>query len=179
MVLQAILSYQRAAGVAQRIYANQEAIEILDRALGLIETQTGSGRTAQAEQELALQEARGVSLIVLKGYGVPQVRETYTRVRALYQQLGRPLSPPVLQASARICLVRPELKEAYELGEQLLAQSQHERDPVASVEAHYLLGVTLFWEGKFLLAREQLNKALACYDQQQCKGPHCTVRAGP
>ena len=169
MALQAILAYQRAAGVAQRIYANQEAIEILDRALGLIETQARSGRTAQAERELALQEARGVSLIVLKGYGVPQVRETYTRVRALYQQLARPLSPPVLEASARICLVRPELKEAYELGEQLLAQAQHERDSVASVEAHYLLGVTLFWEGKFLLAREQLNKALAGYDQQQAK----------
>jgi predicted ATPase/DNA-binding SARP family transcriptional activator len=169
---QAVLAYQRAAAVAQRIYANQQAIEILDRALGLqelIETQTRSGRTEQVERELALQEARGVSLIALKGYGAPQVRETYTRVRALYQQLDRPLSPPVLQASARISLTRPELQEAYELGGQLLARAQHQRDPVARVEAHYLLGVTLFWQGKFLLARKQLKRALAGYDQQQAR----------
>ena len=177
LVRQAILSYQRAAVVAQRIYANQEAIDILDRALGLIETQTGSGSTEQAEQELALQEARGVSLIALKGYGVPRVRETYTRVRALYEQLGRPLSPPVLQALARISLVRPELQEAYELGEQLLARSQHERDPVAGVEAHYLLGVTLFWQGKFLRARDELSKALAATTSSGSVSTlHCTDR---
>jgi predicted ATPase len=169
LVRQAILSYQRAAVVAQRIYANQEAIDILDRALGLIETQTGSGSTEQAEQELALQEARGVSLTALKGYGVPRVRETYTRVRALYEQLGRPLSPPVLQALARISLVRPELQEAYELGERLLARSQYERDPVAVVEARYLLGVTLFWQGKFLRARDELSKALARYDDERSR----------
>jgi DNA-binding SARP family transcriptional activator/predicted ATPase len=161
----AIAYYRQAAAAAQRIYANQESLDFLNRALALLETLPDSAQ--RAEEELSLLTALGVSQIVLEGYGAPNVRATYHRVRALCQRLNRPLSPPLLRIMAIIALVWPELPQAYKLAEQLLHHAQEERDLVSHVEAHYLLGVVSFWQGQLIPAREHLEEAIDGYDPRR------------
>lgn len=162
---QAIPYYQRAAAMAQRVYANEEAIGLLNRALALLAALPA--RPERDECELMLQTALGVPLVATRGYGATAVRAAYTRAHALCRRLGKPTSPPVLRALAIAYVVRSELEPAYELGRQLLSQAQHEQDPILLVEAHYVLGVTLFWQGVFATARTHLEQALSYYVPQR------------
>src|SRR5262249_39709264 len=88
----------RAAEVAQHVYANEEAIGLLNRAVALLDflapSQERDGR------ELAILTALGVSLVATRGYGAAEVIEVYQRSHELSRQLGKPLNPPVLRALA-------------------------------------------------------------------------------
>jgi predicted ATPase len=63
-------------------------------------------------------------------------------------------------------LVGGEIADAGQFGLQLLTQAQKETNLVAEVEAHYVLGVTYHWQGRFTEAREHLRKAIDRYDRQ-------------
>ncbi|HWQ13341.1 MAG TPA: AAA family ATPase [Roseiflexaceae bacterium] len=161
----AIGHYQRAASVAQRIYANEEAIALLDRGLALLAAlPPGPGRD---ERELAMQTALGPSLVANAGYGSPRTTVTYHRALALCEQLGRPSEPPILRALAISQITHAEFERAYELGAQLLAIGERSQDAVRQVEGHYVLGVTLFWQGEFARSRDHLEAAIAHYDPKQ------------
>jgi predicted ATPase len=161
----AIPYYQRAAAVAQALYANEEAVTLLNKALAaLAGVPAGSER---AELELALQTALGVPLLALKGYSAPDVRAVYIRARQLAEALGRPAEPPVLRALALVSIVRSEFGNACELGEQLRQLAEQRGDTTLFVEAHYVLGVSYFWLGEFEAARRHLEQALESYDPAQ------------
>jgi tetratricopeptide (TPR) repeat protein len=68
--------------------------------------------------------------------------------------------------------VRGKLQTAHELAEQLLRLAQRVHDPALLVEAHSVLGATLFSLGEFASAREHAEQSLALYDAQQ---PHALV----
>src|SRR6266699_6116366 len=70
MIEQALPYYQRAAAVAQRVYANEDAISLLSRSLKSLELlPAGSKRD---KQELSLQLALAPIYIVTKGWGTPE-----------------------------------------------------------------------------------------------------------
>jgi DNA-binding SARP family transcriptional activator/predicted ATPase len=164
---QAIHYYQRAAAVAQRVYANEEAISLLNKGLALLRRLPQN--LERDARELALQTALGVSLVATRGYAALDAIDVYSRARALCQRLSRPPSPPVLRALAIAHIVRAEFQQARDLGDQLLALAEHDQDPVLLVEAHYVLGVTLFWQGAFAPSRGHLEQAIARYDPQQSR----------
>ncbi len=90
-----------------------------------------------------------------------------SRSRELCQRLGMPPSPPVLRALAIASVTQAEFQQAHDLGDQLLGLVQRHQDPVLLVEAHYVLGVTLFWKGALALSRSHLEQAVAHYDRQR------------
>jgi DNA-binding SARP family transcriptional activator/predicted ATPase len=169
---QAIAHYRRAAEISQRVYANEETINLLNRALILLDTLPHTSH--RDEQELALQTALGVPLVATKGYGATAVRETYIRALALCQQLEKPASPPILRALAISYVVQPDLRQAYQLGEQLLKLARRKQDEMLLVEGHYVLGVVSFWRGEFAASREHLETALAHYGSQR-RRTHLTM----
>ena len=60
--------------------------------------------------------------------------------------------------------------ETYAQGKVLLTladQASAELYPVLVVAGNYVMGVTTFWQGEFLLARQHLERALATYDVKQ------------
>jgi predicted ATPase len=63
--------------------------------------------------------------------------------------------------------VRAELRTAHELGEQCLKLAQSAQDSALLLEAHFALGLTLFWLGELALAREHFEQGMALYDLQQ------------
>ncbi len=161
----AIPLYQRAADRAIRLYANDEAVALLRRALALLGALPEDRR--RRERELAIRIAIGVPLVALDGYAAPVVQDAYTRALDLCGLLGEPPGPPVLRALAIAAVTRCEPKQAYEFGEQLLARAGKERDPVLIVESNYVLGVARFWLGDFAAARERLEEALSSYDRSR------------
>jgi predicted ATPase len=86
LAAQAIPYYQRAAAAAQRVFANEEAIDLLRRGLALLREQAESPERQAAE--LALQTALAACLVASRGYDTAEVIEAYGRALGLCQALG-------------------------------------------------------------------------------------------
>jgi adenylate cyclase len=164
---QAIKYYQRASEVAQRVYANEEAISLLNKGLALL--QRLPTRPERDTRELALQTALGVAMVATRGYGAVEVIDVYGRAQALCQALGNAPNAPILRALAIAHVSRAEFQHAHDLGDQLLSLAERNHDLVLLVEAHYVLGVMLFWRGAFARSRWHLEQAIAHYDPQQSR----------
>jgi predicted ATPase len=137
---------------------------LLLRALTLLEILPHSKE--RNEQELALQTYLGISMVSTKGYGAPEVLKVYSRARQLCDLLKKPVTSPILRALALAHLSHTEFN-ALVIGNQLLGRAEHEQDNMLVVEAHYLLGVTLSWQGVFTKSGWHLKQALAQYDPER------------
>jgi predicted ATPase len=166
LIAQAIPYWQRAGQRAIQRSANVEAVTHLTKGLALLEMLPDNPERIQ--QELALQTALGLALIATKGYAAPEVEKTYARARQLCQQIGDTAQLfPVLRGLWIFYVVRGALQAARELGEQILSLAQRQRDPVLLVEAHRVLGTTVFYLGELAQAREHLDQGIALYDRRQ------------
>jgi DNA-binding SARP family transcriptional activator len=82
----AIANYQRAAATAQRLYANEDAVDLLSRGLALLEhLPPGAKRDAQ---ELNLQLALAPLYRMTKGWTSPEVEQTLDRAMELCDKVG-------------------------------------------------------------------------------------------
>jgi predicted ATPase len=143
--------------------ANAEAITHLSAALALLHTLPDTPERAQ--RELTLQIAVGNVLIATKGYSVPEVGTAYNRARALCQQMGEtPQLFPVLWGLWIFYLQRAELQTGRELAEQFLRLAQTAHDSALLVEAHSMLGLTLFLPGELASAQVHTEQGIALYD---------------
>ncbi len=125
---QAVQYLGLAAENAMRRNAYQEAIALLNRALGTLKFLPDTPELAQ--QELALHIALGVPLLMTKGYAAPEIEQTYARAQEICQQLGaHPQHLPALAGLFRFHLVRSELATARVLGEQVMQLAQNSTDP--------------------------------------------------
>ena len=162
---QALAYYEKAFIWAQHMFAHREAIRLLHKALTLVETL--SPKRERYEQELALQTYLGISMVSTKGYGAPEVLKVYTRAQELCNQLGKPVTSPILRALAIAHLSLTEFDQALIIGNQLLERATQEQDKLLLVEAYYILGVTLSWQGVFNKSCQELKQAVDYYDPSQ------------
>jgi DNA-binding SARP family transcriptional activator/predicted ATPase len=166
LAAQAIPYYRRAAQVAHRLAAVEEAISHLNRALALLLAQPETPQRVQ--QELALQVALGAPLIAARGYTAPELERAFNRAQELCQQIGEtPQLFQVLWGLGRFYLVRPQLDAAVKIGQRLLAQARRTRDPDLLLEAHNSLGAVRFHRGELRLAREHLERGFALYNPER------------
>ena len=86
MIEQALPSYQRAAAVAQRVYANEDAIGLLSRSLELLELLPAGAK--RDKQELSLQLALAPLYRVTKGWGTLELERVLDRALALCDTVG-------------------------------------------------------------------------------------------
>jgi predicted ATPase len=143
-----------------------EAISHLTRGLELLKALPDT--PARTQQELMLQIALGAPLMAAKGFGAPEVEKVYTQALNLCRQVGEtPQVFPVIIGLWNFYNVRGELHKAHELGNQLLTLAQRVQDPLLLLEAHRLLGATLFWLGECVPARTHLEQGIALYDPRQ------------
>jgi predicted ATPase/type II secretory pathway predicted ATPase ExeA len=145
--------------------AHQEAVAHFTRGLDLLATFPDTPE--RKRHELALQVALGVPLVRTKGYAASEVAQAYGRARELCQQIGE--QPELFTILVGLCsfyLVRAELQTAHMLAEQCLRLAQHAQDPALLVEAHFILGVTLFYRGELTTAQAILERGRAFYDPQ-------------
>jgi predicted ATPase len=159
----AAVYYQLAAEAAQRVGANQEAIDLLNRGLTLLDRLPPS--LDRDARELDLRTTLGVSLVATQGYGAPEVAAVYARSRQLCQILGQPPSPPILRALALVALATAKIEECHALGDHMLTLADRDDDPLLRVEAHYVIAMALLLSGAAVPARAQLEASLTHYDR--------------
>src|SRR5262249_23568674 len=107
----------------------------------------------------------GRALIVAHGYAAPAVGETYTRARALCEQLDRPPEiVPVLYGQWVYHLLKGPLRQAREIAAQLLQQRAAGTDAAIKEFGHRVCGATCHHLGELLAARTHLEQALARFD---------------
>jgi hypothetical protein len=161
---EAVAAYRRAAMAALEIYANEEAIRSIERALVLL-AKLPEGRERD-RTELDLLMTLGPPLVITKGYAAPRAVEVYSRARELSRALGAPgLAAPALRGLAIAYIVRGELNLAEDMGAELLGLASKLANPMLTVEAHYSLGVVAFWRGELERSREELELAVTGCEQ--------------
>jgi DNA-binding SARP family transcriptional activator/tetratricopeptide (TPR) repeat protein len=157
----AIHHYRLATGAAQRLWASEQVIGLLSRALELLRTQPETPERDAAELDMLTE--LNAALVARRGHGSAEANHLYRRARVLCDRLGQPLDPPLLRGMALGALVRRDFDEAYALGEELLRRGRSATNSTITVEGHYVLGVTAFFRGEFTDSAEQLRGALAEY----------------
>ncbi len=153
---------ERAAAVATRVSATEEAIRCLTYALSLLET-LPAGRDRD-EQELALRSALSIALNTGRGYAAPEIEQNLNRVFALSRS-GEAGQVPVrwLWAAFTLRFMLGDLKGTREVSEQALACSRS--DPSCRCEAHHAMGGTLLNFGELDDSKRHFDAALAAYDE--------------
>ena len=163
---QAVAYWQQAGQRALQRSANLEALDHLTRGLEGLKTLPDTPVRTQLELDFLI--ALGLAYRLTRGYTAPEAARTYTRARAVCQQVGdTPKLAQVLFGLSMYHLGRADYRTAQELGEQLLAEARRQNDAGLTLEAHRTLGSTLYYSGKFSAARAHLEQGIALYDPQQ------------
>jgi predicted ATPase len=159
----AIQYLQRAVENAARRYAYREVIALLTRALPLLHALPKTPERTQ--QEIDIQMTLGAAWSADKGPAALEAEQTYARVRALCQEgSATPQIFPALRGLITFYNAQGALLTARTLAEQLYQLAQHEAAPPFRLEAHEVLGATLFYQGDFATAHQHLEQGMALID---------------
>jgi DNA-binding SARP family transcriptional activator len=155
---------ERAAAVATRVSANEEAIRCLTLALTLLD-RLPPGR-ARDEQELALRSSLSIALNSTLGYAAPEIEQNLDRVFTLSIADGRGEVPVRwLWVAFTLRFMLGDLTGTREVSEQALTCSVS--DPSCRCEAHHAMGGTLLHVGELDGSRHHFEAALAAYDEER------------
>ena len=166
LIEEAVPYYERAAEVANRIYAYEEAIGHLNQALALLGTLPESAD--RDRRELALQIALGPPLRGSRGWAAPEIGEMAARAWTLGERVGT--QPQRLRVMWELVSFRiakgTGLHEALETAEGALQLALVQKDPSLLAPAYHLVGEIRCQMGEFTRARECLEQAAELYDRR-------------
>ncbi|MEQ1909154.1 MAG: BTAD domain-containing putative transcriptional regulator [Vicinamibacterales bacterium] len=154
---------ERAAAVATRVSANEEAIRCLTQALALLET-LPPGRDRD-EQELGLRSNLSVVLNSTRGYAAPDIEGNLERVFLLSGSSdGGEVPVRWLWVAFTHRFMLGDLKGAREAAERALERSAD--DPSCRCEAHHAMGGLLMSVGELEPSRAHFEASLSAYDER-------------
>lgn len=157
----AIPFLERAATVAMRMSANQEAIRCVTHAIELLSLQPAGAE--RDERELAMRSTLSIALNAGRGYTAEEVEDNLNRILALSRAAAGEVPVRWLWAAFSMRFVRSDLKGTREMAEATLARSLS--DPSCRCEAHHAMGATLSSLGELDGSRQHFELALAAYDE--------------
>ena len=154
---------ERAAAVATRVSANEEAIRCLNYALSLLHTLPAT--RDRDDRELSIRSSLSVALNSARGYASLEVEQNLDRVFALLRADGQGQLPVRwLWVAFTHRFMLGDLKGTRELSEEALASSLG--DPSCLCEAHHAMGGMLTSVGDHAASRTHFEASLAAYDEQ-------------
>jgi hypothetical protein len=90
----------------------------------------------------------GQPLVAAKGYGAPEVGETYTRAYTLCQQVGEPRQRcQAVKGLSWLYLFQAQVRLAGELSQQFFRLAQHQHDRTLVLAGYMDLGLIEFFKG--------------------------------
>jgi class 3 adenylate cyclase/tetratricopeptide (TPR) repeat protein len=172
------VQYLRLAGLqAMARGALHQAVQNLENALALLKS---FPETPSRDQlELQILSPLGTAYIAVRGYAAPQVGPTFHRARQLCERIGGPQEQfAVVWGNFAWRIVRGEMDLSLELASEAIDHAKKLDDPGVWMEALFLMGVTLFYRGDFVGARQQYDTALARYDDDRDRTRMWALRVG-
>jgi len=167
LIEEAIRYYRLAAEHGLDLYAGGEAILHLETAIALLQQLPASGGVLA--QEIELRTALGSALVSLEMYAGPRILKEYASVRSLCERAGILPAPAVLRIFALALVMKGEMAQAGELGQQLLVAASGSGNPVMFVEAQYVLGITTLWRGDPVGGARHFKTALDTYRPEHAR----------
>src|SRR2546430_2675400 len=166
MIEQALPSYQRAAAVAQRVYANEDAISLLSRSLELLELlPAGSKRD---KQELSLQLALAPLYRVTKGWATPELERVLDRALALCDTVGDDAQrAQTLYGLQSVYVVQAKLERVHMVSDELHTLYHRSLDTVLPPFAGVMLAGARLHLGRIADANALFAQIIAAHDPDQ------------
>jgi len=160
---------ERAAERSLKNSANAEAIAHLRKCLDLLEAlPAGADRD---RREMRVRTNLALPLMATKGYAANEVDETLRRAKELCAEVGDNEELfRVIRLHWTFQSVRGDHRNALEAARQIVAMAESEGAPHQQLEAHRVLGSSLFYMGQMEEAREHFARALALYDRERDRG---------
>jgi DNA-binding SARP family transcriptional activator/predicted ATPase len=156
--------YRRAAEVAGRVLASEEAIRYLSRALALLRQSPQS--LERDREELATQLALAAPLNAARGYASAEFEAALERAQALGQVLGD--TGAMVRSLAglfTVHFVRGNIRRSFEIGEEALTLAAAHA-PLLPM-SHYAIAGALASQGEFARARDHFARSIALYEPQR------------
>jgi DNA-binding SARP family transcriptional activator/predicted ATPase len=145
---QAIVYYQRAARAALHVYAYQQAIQFIDKALALLLTLPDT--LARAREERPLHTLVAASLTGLLAQGSERMEQTCLRALTLCQQVGDPEQIIQVLSDTALCyFVRGQIRQAQQYVSELIARIQTTADTLLHLKALFVGAQVLQFRGEF------------------------------
>lgn len=162
----AIAYYQRAAAVAQRVYANEDAITLLERGLALIERlPRGDRRDAQ---EFTLQLALAPLYRITRGWTSPQVEQVLDRAMELCDRVGNEAQrAQVFYGLQSLYVVQARLEKVQLASDELRRLYRWTQSAPLPLEAEMMLTGSQLHLGRLADAGERFERMLATNDPTQ------------
>jgi predicted ATPase len=168
MAEQALPYYQRAAVVAQRIYANEDAISLLSRGLGLLEGLPVGSKRDTLELHLLLSLAPVVR--VTKGWPAPEAEHTLDRALALCDTVGDDGQlAEVLYGLQSVYAVQARFDEVQRIAERLGILHQRSPGTMLPLYAEYMLNGVRLHRGELREANDRFAALVAVHDPDQMR----------
>jgi predicted ATPase/DNA-binding SARP family transcriptional activator len=166
MLEQAILYYQRAATVAQRLYANEDAISLLSRSLELLELLPAGLK--RDKQELGLQLALAPLYRVTRGWATPELERVLDRALALCDTVGDDAQrAQTLYGLQSAYVVQAKLERVQMVSDELHTLYQRSFGTAAPPFASMVLAGARLHLGRITEANTQFAQIIATHDPDQ------------
>ncbi len=163
LVEPAIRHYAAAAAAAHQMYAFQDAIGYLQRALDLLETLPTT--EDRIEQEMDLLSTLGAAWSVVKTCAAFEAKQAYDRAFALKRHLANsPRLFAALWGLHEFHLVRSEYERSLYISQECLAIAEGSGEPILLLQAHHALWGVYAFLNRYDAALEQVHQALRIYD---------------
>jgi class 3 adenylate cyclase/tetratricopeptide (TPR) repeat protein len=158
----AVPLWLEAAGRSLKRSANVEAYAQAEEGLGCIHLLAAPESLKEAE--LLLHTIKGTALIAMRGWSVSEVGETFTRAEAISAALHGTQHTAALWGLWVYRFMRGELGVARQYAERILRIGEQVGDSAITIEGHWTLGATLYWQPELAASREHLEEAVRMYD---------------
>jgi DNA-binding SARP family transcriptional activator/predicted ATPase len=166
MIEQALPYYRRAAAVAQRLYANEDAINLLLHSLVLLEQLPSNMK--RDKQELDLQLALAPLYRVTKGWTAPELEHVLDRARALCDTVGDDAKRArTLYGLESVYVVQARLERVQMISDELHTLYKCTPGTSPSPYADMMLAGARLHLGRIAEANEQFAQIIAVHDPDQ------------
>jgi tetratricopeptide (TPR) repeat protein len=118
----------------------------------------------RVRDEIALEMSLARALIVVRGYDAEVERSIRAAVERSGEQDDAPERFPVLRSLATLHLMRSDFDNALEIGRELLAIAEQQRDPMLLSDAHLVYGMNIAFLGDVDDGLQHLDTAIEHFD---------------
>jgi predicted ATPase/class 3 adenylate cyclase len=168
----AIPEWLRAGKQADTRSANQEASSHYRKGMELL-TELPADSLVRG-YELPLQLSYGMSVIMVRGYSVPEVATAITRARELCCKMGTssamhdaPELPMVLWALWAFYVVRGDLNVSIKFAEEFLEVGKRRNDGALLIEANSMFVLEHLLAGNFIDTQKQMDECIERYSVEK------------